>query len=82
MELQASTLCCLTAMNKIDNSLNKMNHKRQYAADVTFWLWYIFNLLNWNNILDLRLLESLFINKLKPILNSDKTAVSLLIVNA
>ena len=34
------------------------------------------------NILDLRLLESLFINKLKPVLNSDKTVVPLLIVNA
>ena len=33
-----------------------------------------------SNILDLRVLESLFINRLKPVFNSDKTVVPLLIV--
>lgn len=36
---------------------------------------------NCNNVLDLRILESLYIHKLKPVLNSDKTAVPLLILN-
>ena len=35
-----------------------------------------------NSILDLGVLEFLFINRLKPVLNSAKTAVPLLIVNA
>ena len=34
-----------------------------------------------SNILDLRGLESLFINRLNPVLSSDKTAVPLLTVN-
>ena len=36
---------------------------------------------NCNNVLDLKILESLYINKLKPVLNCDKIAVPLLIVN-
>ena len=36
---------------------------------------------NCNSVLDLRILESLYINKLKPVLYCDKTAVPLLIVN-
>ena len=35
-----------------------------------------------NNVLDLRILESLYINTFKPVLNCDKTAVPLLIVNS
>ena len=36
---------------------------------------------NCNNVLDLTILKSLYINKLKPVSNCDKTAVPLLIAN-